>query len=371
MIKYVSFKQRHGGQLNVLRHEFIYFYSCFVKCAIVIVSSAVILFSTLCLADSIPIRPHALEPGDTVGLISSGFRVDSEAEVRYAVERLNALGLKAKLGQSILKQEGYLAGTDELRAQDINSMFADSSVRAIFQLRGGWGSARLLKYLDFDTIKNNPKIFMGFSDITSLLLAIHARTGLITFHGPLAAAYPWPTFTVNYVKGVLFEGELMTFENPLAEDEDDLTRTQHQIQVIADGETTGRMLGGNLTVLTSLLGTGYLPSWDDKILFVEDVAEDVYEVDRMLTQLELAGVLSRIRGFVFGTCTDCLAKTPYGSYRLLEVIKQHIEPLKIPAWFGAMIGHQEKMFVLPEGVLVKINASKGTIKMLEPAVQLP
>lgn len=321
------------------------------------------------LAASEVIKPAALKVGDTVALISSGFRVPQDVDIKYATERLQALGLKVKLGKSVYKRDGYFSGTDAERAADINQMFADPEVKAIFELRGGWGSNRILPYLNYKTIKNNPKIIMGYSDITSLLLAINAKTGLITFHGPLGVT-PWPQFTTKYAKEILFNGQAVTLQN-VQEPDDDLVQISGRIETINGGKASGRLLGGNLTVLTSMLGSPYLPKFDGAILFVEDVGVDVYQIDRMLTQLELAGVMGKIKGFVFGYCTDCSVgqgTTVYGTYTLMQVLQQHLKPHKIPAWFGAMVGHHDRIFTMPEGVNVEVDADKGTIKMLESAV---
>ncbi len=321
-------------------------------------------------ADNTLIKPQHLQPGDTVALISSASRVPEDQQIQFAAERMQALGLKVKYGKYIFNREGYFAGTDAERAADVNAMFKDPSVKAIIELRGGWGSDRILPYLDYRTIKENPKIIMGFSDITALLLAIHTKTGLVTFHGPVGIE-PWPAFTTQYVKSVLFNGDKAIFQNP-ADPEDDLIQTQNRIQTITSGKATGRLLGGNLTVLTSMAGSNYLPQWHGAILFVEDVDESVYQIDRMLTQLKLAGVLDHIAGFIFGQCTDCTVgdgTTSYGSLTLMQVLKQHIQPLHIPAYYGAMIGHTAKNFTLPEGTQVQMDADKGTITMLEPAVR--
>ncbi|MBU0744879.1 MAG: LD-carboxypeptidase [Gammaproteobacteria bacterium] len=315
-----------------------------------------------------PILPSRLKVGDTVGLVSPGYRVTENIQIQFAIERMQALGLKVKLGKHVYTRYGYLAGTDENRADDINQMFADPEVKAIIALRGGWGSNRILGLLKYKTIKNNPKIFMGYSDITSLLLAINAKTGLVTFHGPMAVL-TWNEFTTNYAKDILFNAKKITFSNPI-EKEDDLTQTKNRIVTIRKGKASGKLLGGSLTLLTSMIGSKYLPKFNGAILFVEDIDEDIYKVDRMLTQLKTAGVLDKIAGFVFGKCTSCQVKNPtYGSLTFQQVLEHHIVPLKIPAWYGSMIGHDDKIFTLPEGTLVTIDAEKGTIEMLEPAVK--
>lgn len=323
-----------------------------------------------------PILPMRLQPGDTVALVSSGFRVPDDEIVGYAKERLEALGLKVKYGKSIFKRDAYFAGTDRERAQDINNMFADPEVKAIFEVRGGWGSNRILPYLNYRLIKNNPKIIVGFSDVTSLLLAIYSKTGLITFHGTMGVE-EWPEFTVNYMKHVLFAGEAAQFVNPIENVNlsEDIIQTKNRIHVINSGMAEGKLLGGNLTTLTSMLDSGYLPKWKGAILFVEDVDEDYYKIDRMMDQLQAAGILKQISGFVFGQCVDCSAgknsttSSVLGSLTLDQILDHYIKPLKIPAWSGAMIGHMSKMFTLPEGTMVEVDADKGTITMLEAAVK--
>jgi muramoyltetrapeptide carboxypeptidase len=207
---------------------------------------------------------------------------------------------------------------------------------------------------------------LGYSDITALLLSIHAKTGLVTFHGPNGMGR-WDEFSVNWVKQILFDAQAVTLENPHDKGEF-LVQTENRIQTITPGTARGRILGGNLSVLTAIMGSPYLPSWDNCILFLEDVGEDIYRVDRMMTTLKLAGVLSRIRGFVFGTCSECEPEQGYGSLTLEEVFNDHIKPLNAPAWQGAMIGHRLPQFTIAEGTQVEIDASSGRIKMLEAAV---
>lgn len=314
------------------------------------------------------IRPRRLRPGDTVGLINPAGVVWEPVNVEVATESLAALGFKTRQGANLLARRGYFAGTDEQRAADLNAMFADPEVRAIHCLRGGWGSARLLPLLDWKTIAQNPKILVGYSDITALLLALNAKTGLATFHGPLAASQ-WNPFNVGYMKRVLHEGEAVTFENLKEIDEDHLTVTEHRVRTIHPGTARGRLLGGNLTVLSSLVGSGYLPDWDGCVLFLEDVDEAPYSVDRMLTQLRLAGILEKARAVVWGTCSDCRPGQGFGSLTVTEVLDDHLRPLGVPAWSGAMIGHVDRQFTLPIGIEVEADAAAGTLRMLAPAVE--
>ncbi len=316
------------------------------------------------------IKPRHLSPGDTVGIVSPASATFQSVDVQIASESLEALGLKVKLGQHMMERHGYLAGDDRARATDINTFFEDTSVAAVHPIRGGWGSSRLLPYLDFDRIRRNPKIIVGYSDITALLLSIHAKTGLVTFHGPIALGR-WDTWSVDYVKRVLFATDPVTFEpkRDLNPDKNSLVQTEYRVQTITPGKARGRLLGGNLTVLTTIVGSGYLPDWDGAILFTEDVHEEPYRIDRMLTQLKLSGALSKLKGFIFGGCAECTpGEGSYGGLTLEEIFDDHIKPLGIPAWQGAMIGHQQPQWTLPEGIQVEIDATAGTITELESPV---
>jgi len=315
---------------------------------------------------SSPLKPPRLKAGDTVGLINPAGATFHPDDVAIAEEVLAALGLKMKAGEHLLDRYGYLAGSDEARAADVNSMFADRDVTAILTLRGGWGCNRLLHLLDYKSIARNPKILMGYSDITSLLLALNAKTGLVTFHGPVGTS-TWNEYSTNYVRKLLFNAEYFSMENP-KETGDNLIRVKDRVLTITGGKARGKLLGGNLTVLTAMIGSAYLPDFTGNILFLEEVGEDVYRVDRMLTQMGMAGILDQISGFVFGKCSKCGPGKTYGSLTLEEVLDDHIKPLGIPAWYGSMIGHIENKFTIPLGIKAEVDADNGRISLLEPAV---
>ncbi|MBD2353313.1 LD-carboxypeptidase [Tolypothrix sp. FACHB-123] len=309
------------------------------------------------LSPQVTLKPPRLQRGDTVGLIAPAGIVDAE-DVETARRNFADLGLKVKLGKHILDRYGYLAGKDSDRASDLNNMFADKSVKAIITMRGGWGCNRILPLLNYSNIRTHPKILIGYSDITSLLLAINARSRIVTFHGPVAISR-WNQFTLDYFQRILFTGETVTMQNP--------TNSEVQFLPIAPGKAKGKLVGGNLSVLAAMVGSPYLPAWNQTILFLEEIGEDVYRVDRMLTQLKNAGILHRLAGLIFGQCTNCsLGDEP--NFTLMQVLQDCILPLGIPAWYGAAIGHIKDKFTLPLGVDVEINADAGTIKMLEPAV---
>ncbi len=312
--------------------------------------------------------PPRLKKGDTIGIVSPSSAIFETEPYEIAVETFEAMGLKVKLGEFVHNRYGHLAGTDEERAGELNAMFRDPNIHAIIALRGGSGAARILDKLDYEAIAANPKIFIGYSDITALHMAIYTKTGLVTFHAPLAVS-TWNSFNYPIFRKILFDGEAFLFKNP-SEKGSALTVTRNRIRTIHPGVATGELLGGNLSVLTGIMGSPYFPSqWNKKILYLEDVGEQIYAVDRMMTQLQLGGVLENISGFVFGKCTDCKPGGGYGSLTLEEVIDHYIKPLKIPAYTGAMIGHIDDNSTIPNGLEARIDANKGTIQMLGPAVQ--
>ncbi len=302
------------------------------------------------------LKPPRLKVGDTVAVVSPATMI-LKHELKYINLVLGQQKLKVKVGTHTLDRYGYLAGKDVDRAADINAMFADDEVKALVTTTGGWGSSRILPLLDYDLIRKNPKIIIGYSDITALLLAIYARSGLVTFHGPFGTS-TWNKFSVGYLKDILFEGKAMTLQPPT-----------NIVKTITGGKARGRLVGGNLSVLTAMVGSNFLPDWRGKILFVEEIREDVYRVDRMLTHLSLAGILQQLEGFVFTQCTRCLDEEDnFPTLTLWQVLLDHIRPLAIPAWYGTAIGHIRDKFTVPLGVEVEIDASRGTIKMLETAV---
>jgi len=312
------------------------------------------------------VRPKRLKPGDRVGLVAPASANFRSLDIEIAQDVARAFSLEPRLGAHVRDRHGYLAGRDEDRAADVNACFADPSLSGVFAIRGGWGCARILPYLDWQAIRRNPKVVAGYSDVTGLHCGLLARTGLVTFHAPTALS-DWPPFSVDLFRRVVFEGEAVTMANPPG-NEERLVQRDNRIRTITPGRARGRLLGGNLTVLTALLGSPYVPALEGAILFLEDVNEEIYRVDRMLTQLRLAGLLGRVRGFVFGSCSECEPGEGYASLTLEEVLDEHVKPLGIPAYEGAMIGHQDQQFTVPVGALVELDAAAGTIQMLEPAV---
>jgi muramoyltetrapeptide carboxypeptidase len=312
-------------------------------------------------------KPKRLRPGQTVGVVDPASATWDPVDVDIVVESLAALGLKAKLGAHLLDRRGYLAGRDEDRAADVMAMFTDPDVAAVHALRGGWGCARVLPHLDFEAIARNPKILLGYSDITALLLPVSARGGLVTFHG-MNGASEWNRFNVDWFRRVLMQGEAVTMTNPLAAG-DQLVPTENRVRTITPGRARGRLVGGNLTVLTTIIGSGLLPDFGDAILFVEDVQEAPYRIDRMFMQMKLAGILDQVKGVIFGRCTKCTpGEGSYGSLTISDILDDYLKPLNVPAWEGAQIGHIDRQFIVPIGVQAEVDADRGSIRLLEPAV---
>lgn len=300
-------------------------------------------------------KPKPLKKGDTLGLIAPGSPIYSSSEFERMLDDLKALGFKLKLGKHVRDRHGYLAGKDRDRAADVMRSFVDPEIDGVICIRGGWGCNRILPLLDFDVIRNHPKFFMGFSDITSLHMAIQKITGLVTFHGPVGKSL-WTPFTLNSFRKVSMQGEKHSYRVP--EDSSAFT--------IRPGKTTGKLLGGNLSVLTAMVGSDYLPDFTGAVLFLEDVGESVYRIDRMLTQLKLAGILDQLNGFIFGKCTDCEAGE--NSLSLKQVFSDHIEPLGIPAYYGAMISHEDDNVTIPIGVVAEMDAETREFKLLDSGV---
>ncbi|MDZ7714935.1 MAG: LD-carboxypeptidase [Balneolaceae bacterium] len=309
------------------------------------------------------IKPKTLSKGDVIGMPSPGFLINDQNAYDEIISTIEKLGFKVKQGKNARNRFGYFAGTDKERAEDINALFSDPEVNAIIPFRGGWGTNRILDLLDYSLIENNPKALIGFSDITALLLAIHTKTGMVTFHGPVGKS-EWSDFTVASFESVLMQKNPTELVNPPKSS----GFAPSRFRTITSGKCSGKLIGGNLSVLTSMLGSSYIPEWRNAILFVEDVGESVYRIDRMLTQLKLNGILNSINGFIFGRCTDCTKGYEYG-FTLEQILDQHIKELEIPAFYGSMIGHLDHMFTVPIGINAEMDSNTGSIKILQSATR--
>jgi muramoyltetrapeptide carboxypeptidase len=313
------------------------------------------------------LKPKALQPGMTVGLVTPASNVPEDEELYAAMDLVRSLGFSAKPAANLFRRTQYLAGSDRQRADDLNAMFADPEVDAVFCVRGGYGSGRLLRYLDYDSIAANPKILMGYSDITAILNAITLRTGLVTFHGPIAGGNFSDYTYQQYLKVLVEPGPTTRIgEPPEFETRPGVIDWENRLTTIVPGVAEGHLLGGNLSLMVTLLGTPFEPRFEGAILFLEDVSEPPYSVDRMLTHLWMAGKLEQVAGIVLGKFTD----DDYDSntFSMEQVFRDRLEPLGIPALRGTMIGHIEDKTVVPLGIRARLDADAGALTLLETAV---
>lgn len=309
------------------------------------------------------VKPRRLAAGDTVGLVLPASLENAADEIAFAREQLEALGMKVVIGPHAYDRHGYFAGLDRDRADDVNRMFADDRINGIVCYTGGWGSPRILPFLDYELIAKKPKVVLGYSDITALLNAIYQRTGLVTFHGPVASSPLDPYTLENFRRVVMTPEPAGTLAAPPRKPEQ-LVERANRVLRLAPGKASGRLAGGNLTLVAALMGTPYEVDTDGAIVFLEDVREEVYRIDRMLTQLAQAGKLSRAAGVVFGRCTDCRGT----AFSLEDVLRDHLGTLRKPALSGLSFGHIEQKLTLPIGIMATLDADAGTLTLDEAAV---
>jgi muramoyltetrapeptide carboxypeptidase len=304
------------------------------------------------------VKPPALRPGDTVGIIAPASNV-KETDLQAGCEALRRAGYKPFYFDSILERDLYFAGTADRRTDELHEMFERAEVRAIVCARGGYGANYLLQKLDLKKITDHPKIFVGYSDVTSLL-SHFVDSGFITFHGPMVAKDWAHSGGVNLDTWVAALSQQSGWSIPVDEN----------VVALAEGEAEGRLYGGCLSILVSSLGTPYEIRTDGTVLFLEDIAAKPFQIDRMLMQLKLAGKLDNVRGLIFGEMLDC-AQTSNQDYTLPEVITRVIRDLRIPVAYGLKSGHvTSNNITLPLGVNVRLQAgtNKVTIDILESAV---
>ncbi len=312
------------------------------------------------------IKPKRLKVGDTLGVIAPSSALP-EKTVTRAIENLTNLGFKIKLGKNVRAQNGYLAGTDTQRLEDLHWAFSDPDVDAVWCIRGGYGATRLLPNVDFKLIKKNPKIFIGYSDITALHIAIFQKTGLVTFHGPVGTS-DYTDFTKPNVWNLLTnptpQYQLINAEIN-AKNESNLFKTE----VITAGKCRGQLIGGNLSLLSAMDGTPFaLDNLKGKILFMEDIDERPYRVDRMLTQMLQSHDLSKLAGIALGIFEGCNPKTDENSLSLMDCLKDRLGNLGIPVIYGLSFGHISNQYTLPVGIEADMDTETGILTLLDSAV---
>ncbi len=303
-------------------------------------------------------KPKRLSKGDSIGIISPSSPPFYRSDIIRGAEMLESWGYKPVMGKNVNKRYKYLAGTDEERASDINEMFSRDDIDAIFVTQGGYGGARTLKYLDFDMIKSNPKIFTGYSDITSLHLAFYKMSGLVTFHGPGNDGLNSEELS-DYTKDYLLKA--LTTSEPIGEIP--MASNKGWVNRIGRGKARGELIGGNLTLICGTLGTPYEIDVKDKILLIEDVDTEPWIFDHMLSHMSNAGKLQEVAGIVVGVCENCVPRkldpAYHTTFSLEDVLEDWLAPLGVPVIYGLPLGHARDKATVPFGVTALIDGDEG------------
>ena len=315
------------------------------------------------------IRPPRLKPGDVVGVITPSTPATNPDRLALVERTIKHFGLQVKWGKHIGKKSGYFGNPVQERLDDLHAMFRDPEVKGVFPIQGGYGTPQLLDGIDYDLIRRNPKVFTGYSDITALHLAIHKRTGLVTFHGPNVFSTLTDYTQKHFRKAVFDAAPVGAVTNP---PESNSLRPKYLLRTIRPGKATGRLVGGNLTLISTTMGTPFEIDTRGAILFLEDIGEEPYRIDRMLTQLRLAGKLDQAAGIIFGDCVGCTPNDykPFvaAGFSLGEVLDSILGSVKVPVLSGLTIGHVEDQLTLPMGVAATLDAEAGTLEIKESGV---
>lgn len=316
-----------------------------------------------------PVIPTRLNFGDVVGIVAPASAPAKPGNIDLALDALTKLGFQAKPAAHLRQRLGFLAGSDRQRADDLMEMFQDQAVKAILCFRGGYGAARLLPLLDYRIIQQNPKILIGYSDITSLHCALLAKANLVSFHGPMLNS----EFLKENLPDFTLQSFLRTLMQPVAPGSLSLAYRKKTIRVLSPGTASGPLVGGNISILCASLATPYQPPLKGAILFFEDLNEEPYRFDRMLTQLLNAGLLQQVTGIAVGinkNCRDPKARK-CKEYRqtLDDVLTERLSPLNIPIVTGLPFGHVRYNATLPVGARAVLDGDKGDLSIIEPAVQ--
>lgn len=308
-------------------------------------------------------KPAALKKGDTIGLIATSSHIGNIEKIKKCEEVLNGMGFNVAVGESCRLQYGYLSGSDDIRAKDVNRMFKDKSIDGIFCIRGGYGASRILDKLDYDMIKHNPKVFAGYSDITAIHIALNQICDMVTFHGPMPSTDMIPEFDdfskKSFLDSVTSAEPLGLMSNP----------NNEEVKALGGGCASGVIVGGNLSLVAATMGTKYEIDTKDKLLFLEDIDEEPYRVDRMLSQLRLAGKLDECSGIILGDWNNCTPKNYNPSLSLTQVLEDIIVPAGKPTIYNFKAGHCSPMITIPLGVKAVLNADECSLTIVEEAVK--
>ena len=295
----------------------------------------------------------AIEKGDTIGLIAPAGPIINKRNFAAGLRILEKNGFRVKYNQNLLNAKGYLAGSDQERSEEFNRLWSAPEVKALVAARGGYGSMRMLDLIDMKLIRKNPKILIAFSDLTVLLAAIYKKTGLVTYHGPVVTTLA----SINKLSHT-------SFFNTLAGKKTDLLKPA-RIKILKKGRAKGILLGGNLTTLVHMIGTPYELPWQDAILFIEDIGESPYRLDRLLTHLDRAGCLQKINGFILGSFSDNQRKkNPAMQSAVHQRVAELLQKTDIPIWTNFPVGHAKQNITLPLGAEVEMDSSENTLKFL-------
>ena len=313
------------------------------------------------------IKPARLREGDLVGLIAPGGVVD-DGQIEKGVRNLESLGLRVKLGENVRAARGNFAGTTEQRLADLHAMFLDREVKGVWTVRGGSGCAHLLPGIRYDLIRRAPKALVGFSDITALHLAIARRARVVTFHGP-AAISTFSDYSAGHLRAILM-APAPTYAIPMAAENlgKATDSPEFALRTWREGTATGRLVGGNLAVLAALVGTPYAAQMNGGIAFIEEISEAPYRIDRMLTQLEQSGELTRAAAVMLGVFVKCGPPPGEASLTLAETFDEHLTHLGVPAVSGYSFGHIAHHFTIPMGIRARLDTGSRTLTLLEAAV---
>jgi muramoyltetrapeptide carboxypeptidase len=313
------------------------------------------------------IKPPRLRRGDVVGLIAPGGWT-SDASIEKAVQHIEALGFRVKPGTYVRDVWGNYGGTVAARIADLHAMFRDPDVKAIWAIRGGSGCISLLRHLDYRLIRTHPKILLGYSDITALHLAIHRHAGLVTFHGPVASSTP-SDYSTEHLLAVLTDPRpSYTIPMSVENDKRALDEPWYATRTVHDGVAEGPLIGGNLSLVSALAGTAYAADFTGGLLFLEEVNEEPYRIDRWMTQLDLAVGFDKAAAIMVGICENCGPQGDGPSLTLDETLDVHLQPLRAPAVTGYSFGHIRNQFTLPVGVRARLDTEARTVTLLEPGV---
>ena len=294
------------------------------------------------------IKPSPIKEGEKIGIISPSSPIEDE-DLEKAIELIRKKGFSVELSKNLSSPYSlsYMAGDPKKRAEDINSMFSKKEIKAIICARGGYGSMRILEYIDYELIKENPKIIVGYSDVTSILSAILEKANLLTFHGPMIKDLI--SLDPNYLR---------QFWNMLKGEYEEEMRIKDAYPIVS-GKAEGVLFGGNLSTISHLIGTPFFPSLKDIVLFLEDVNEPYYKIDRMITHLRLSGFFKNVKGLILGLFKGC------GKRDIIEKIILDVVSERIPIISGFPIGHSEKNLPIPIGIRVELDTEKKSIRFLE------